>query len=469
MPSSRRHFLRTGAAALAGTPLLAAEPTSGPRLACGVKVGEVTSDSAIVWARVTAAPTRVKDGVKVLGRAGKKARDPIEDIAKLDGACPGAVGRLRLRYATSPLNPQGKTTDWASVDAATDFTHQFVLKDLPPDTLVHYSVETADANSKPHGRLDGTFRTAPVPTANAPITFAVITCQMYADLDHADGFNIYPAIRELTPHFVAVMGDDVYYDSELPVATSPELARFHWERMYSLPRHVHLYRTIASYWAKDDHDTVRNDCWPGQKAGTLTFAEGQKIFRQQVPMGESIYRTFRWGQDLQVWITDGRDFRSPNNVADGPEKTIWGKEQKAWLFRTLKESDATWKVLISPTPLVGPDRGNKGDNHANRAFQHEGDEARAWFQANVPGNFFTMCGDRHWQYHSVHPVSGLNEFSVGAASDEHAGGSPGEDPTYHKFHRVKGGFVSVNATAKSITFRHHDVHGKVVYQKEFKA
>jgi alkaline phosphatase D len=232
--------------------------------------------------------------------------------------------------------------------------------------------------------------------------------------------------------------------------------------MYSLPRHVELLRSVATYWEKDDHDTLKDDSWSGQKMGELTFAEGQRIFRQQVPMGETIYRTFRWGKFLQVWLTDGRDFRSPNTMTDGPKKSIWGKEQKAWLFRTLKDSDATWKVIISPTPIVGPDRVKKGDNHSNTAFRHEGDEVRAWLKEHAPGNAFVVCGDRHWQYHSVHPGTGLNEFSVGAASDKHAGGTPGEDRKYHRFHRVKGGFLSVVAGGKSIAFRHHDVHGKVV-------
>jgi alkaline phosphatase D len=170
-----------------------------------------------------------------------------------------------------------------------------------------------------------------------------------------------------------------------------------------------------------------------------------------------------------VWLTDGRDFRSPNNLKDGPGKTIWGKEQKTWFFKTLKESDATWKVLITPTPIVGPDRANKADNHANKGFQHEGDEIRAFLKTNAPNSAFTICGDRHWQYHSVHSDTGLNEFSVGAASDQHAGGSPGVNKDYHKFHRVKGGFLTVAAGAKSITFRHHDVQGKIVYERTFYA
>jgi len=466
---SRRAFLAAGAA-VAGLPhqALTADPPAH-RQATGVKVGEVTDTSATVWARLTASGVRDADGEKIVGKATKEDT-PLADaeVRKLHGSCPGAEGRIRVRYGSKPDLAEAKATEWVEVTAKTDFTHQFALTGLPADSVVHYAVDTTDPQKTPHGSLTGSFRTAVKPDAEAEITFAVVTCQMYADLDNVDGFHIYPAIRELTPRFVAFTGDNVYYDSERPQAVTPALARYHWERMYSLPRHAELLRTFATYWEKDDHDTLKNDSWTGQKMGDLTFAEGQRIFRQQVPMSETIYRTFRWGKFLQVWLTDGRDFRSPNSMKDGPEKSIWGKEQKAWLFRTLKESDATWKVIISPTPIVGPDRTGKGDNHANKAFQHEGDELRAWLKKHVSSNAFTICGDRHWQYHSTHPETGLNEFSIGAASDAHAGGSPGENKAYHKFHRVKGGFLSVTAQAKSIVFRHHDVHGKVVYQYEAK-
>jgi alkaline phosphatase D len=154
-------------------------------------------------------------------------------------------------------------------------------------------------------------------------------------------------------------------------------------------------------------------------------------------------------------------------MPDGPEKSIWGAEQKKWLMESLLASDADWKVLVSPTPIVGPDRPNKRDNHANVTFAHEGNEFRRFAQENLSENFFLACGDRHWQYHSVHPETGVQEFSCGPASDEHAGGSPGENPDYHKFHRVKGGFLSVKAArvedTSRITFNLHAVDGSVVY------
>jgi alkaline phosphatase D len=434
----------------------------------GTKVGEVTDTSAIVWTRLTAAPERNNAGVVMQGQIARKVPQSIAvPVEALEGACPGAPGRVRVRYGTKKDLADAAATEWADVGEPTDFSHQFPLTGLRPATTYYYAAETTGPGGLPrHGDSHGKFKTAPEPTAATDLLFCVMTCQAYHDRDHKDGHNIYPAMLALDPSFVVFTGDNVYYDSEKPRAESVALARHHWQRMFSLPRQVELLRNVASYWEKDDHDTVNDDSWPGWTLGDLTFEQGKAIYRQQVPMAEGSkgYRTFRWGRDLQIWLTEGRDFRSPNTMPDGPEKSIWGPEQKAWLKRTLKESDATWKLLISPTPLVGPDRNNKFDNHSNSVFKHEGDEIRGWFLDNVPDNFFAICGDRHWQYHSVHPQTGLNEFSVGPASDAHASGTPGEDKSYHRFHRVKGGFLSVRVAGSSIRFQHRDVHGVVVYE-----
>ena len=475
-PLNRRSFLARSTAAVATTATMQelvsySHAADSPLTyqAMGTRVGEVTPTSAIVWTRLTANPTRNVGGMKFGKVDNKKPVEVTEPVEKWEGACPGAPGRVRLRYGTKEDLSDAIATDWADVAEANDFIQTFQLKGLKSGSAYHYASETTGPGGKPvHGIFRGRFETAPADDAPSGLRFCVMTCQGYPDRGHADGHSIYPSMLALKPQFAMLTGDLVYYDNDAPRAVSPRLARYHWERMFSLPRLVEFNRNVGTYWLKDDHDTLNNDSWPGKIMGELTFAEGQKIFRQQAPMASGpSYRTFRWGRDLQIWLTDGRDFRSPNNKPDGPEKSIWGPEQKAWFKRTVKESTATWKVLISPTPLVGPDRKNKNDNHANEGFQHEGDEIRAWLKEHVPNNFFVVCGDRHWQYHSVHPKTGLNEFSVGAASDEHAGGTPGEDKTFHKFHRVKGGFLAVTVRQENkkcgIGFELRDVNGKVVY------
>ncbi|HRJ07315.1 MAG TPA: alkaline phosphatase D family protein [Prosthecobacter sp.] len=473
---SRRRFVRESAVFSATWPLACralAVPAPATHQATGVRVGEATDHSAIVWVRLTENGERNNEGF-VFPKKGKKAKPvpvnlPVKDI---EGACPGMAGRLRLRYGLKVDLSDAVETEWVGVSAATDFIHHFHLANLKPGSTYHYVSETAGAEGEPaHRGFSGRFHTAPSPDSTTPVRFCVMTCQGYPDRDHADGHPIYPSMSALDPQFISMTGDLVYYDSNEPRATSPALARLHWERMFSLPRLVDCLRKTSTYWLKDDHDTLTNDSWPGQKAGELTFAEGQEIFHQQAPLGADSYRTFRWGRDLQIWFTDGRDFRSPNRMPDGPEKTIWGAKQKEWFKKTVAESDATWKVLISPTPLVGPDRKGKNDNHANSGFAHEGDEIRSWLRENVAGHFFVICGDRHWQYHSVHPETGVQEFSVGAASDSHAGGTPGYDAKMHRFHRVKGGFLCVDvrreARESSIVFQLRAVDGTVEYEAGF--
>jgi alkaline phosphatase D len=485
---SRRHFLSSssqaavGSLAVAGGLLpgtIAAAAAEPARQSTGTRVGEVTGATAIVWTRLTAQPTRNNDGVVIPGRVAQRPnRIPAKvtvPVDQLEGACPGAAGQVRLRYGRKQDLSDARQTDWVDVSQADDFIHQFRLTGLEPDSVYYYESQTAGPGGSPtHGNLRGQFETAPTAEKPSDFRFCMMTCQGYPDRGHPDGHAIYPAMQALKPKFTCMTGDLVYYDNDEPRAVTAELGRYHWQRMFSLPRLFEFMPSGATYWLKDDHDTLNNDSWPDTKMGEFTFAEGQKIFRQQAPMADGpSYRTFRWGRDLQLWFTEGRDFRSPNKMPDGPDKTIWGREQKEWFKRTVQESTATWKVLVSPTPLVGPDRRKKNDNHANEGFEHEGNELRAWLKANVPDRFFVMCGDRHWQYHSVHPETGLHEFASGAASNEHAGGTPGEDPAYHRFHRVKGGFLSVtlepSADSSTIAFRHHDINGKVVYEYQQQA
>jgi alkaline phosphatase D len=476
---TRREFvvessLAVAVVAGAGSALLAADRPAGSRQATGVRVGEISDTSAIVRVRITAHETRNNKGLLIPGRANGKKPEQLAKVTvpveELEGACPGAAGLCRVRYGTMENLGDAVATEWVDVAEESDFSHQFRLTNLKPATVYHYTSETGGPGGKPeHAPLRGTFETAPAADSIADVRFCVMTCQGYPDRGHPDGHGIYPSMRAVKPQFACLTGDLVYYDNDEPRAITPRLARYHWERMFSLPRLLDFTRSVGTYWLKDDHDTLNDDAWPGRNLGELTFAEGQAIFRQQAPIPEGLsYRTIRWGRDLQIWFTDGRDFHSPNTMPDGPGKTIWGEVQKAWFKKTVKASDATWKVLVSPTPLVGPDRKNKRDNHSNAAFRHEGDEIRGWLKANVPDNFFVVCGDRHWQYHSVHPQTGLNEFSVGPASDEHAAGTPGEDKAIHKFHRVTGGFLVVNVSRDGdlarIAFELRGVDGKIGYE-----
>jgi alkaline phosphatase D len=432
----------------AGLPAVAAD--APPYLGNGVKVGEVTDTTAIIWARLTR----------------------TTECAAPDFVQPGMDGYARLTCYRADLG-EGDSAAYPQLHAepANDHVVQFKLKDLQPGREYRFYITTTD---KPNGGVKsmfrGRFRTAPASDQPARVVFTVTTGHRYKTIDDpGKGQKIYPAMGQLEPNFFVHTGDVVYYDSDTPpLAKSVDLARLHWHRMYALPNQIEFHRNIPSYFIKDDHDTLKNDCWAGQTYGDLTFAQGQAIFREQVPMGKKTYRTIRWGKDVQIWLPEGRDFRSPNGMDDGPDKTIWGAEQIAWFKRTMEASDATFKIVISPTPIVGPDRARgKNDNHANAAFQTEGDWLREYLADH---HSIVANGDRHWQYHTVDDKTGLQEFCSGPSTNQHAGGFSQDRKTdEHRFLRVKGGFLSVTVDRvdgkPTATFRHHDVDGNVVYER----
>mgnify|MGYP006077058721 FL=1 len=448
----------------------------------GIKIGEVDSDSAIIWTRLTAHPERTTDGhsFDLVTKDAKK--QPIyEDLSVMNGSVVGQSGSVKVTYwpknkkslrrstKWQPVHQKSsrRSTTWQLVYSRNDYTHQFKLKNLEPGTAYALLVEGKrnDANC----RLKGGFRTAPKIDQASDIRFVVTTCGEYPRRDDpVNGHKIYPQMLALDPDFFVHTGDIEYYDKPGPFAKNIDLARFKWNRIYATPYLRTFHNQVSSYFIKDDHDTLKDDAWPGQNYFDLTWEQGLATFREQVPMGEKTYRTLRWGKDLQIWLVEGRDYRSPNNMPDGPEKSIWGTVQKQWFFDTVSASDATFKVLLSPTPIVGPDRLKKNDNHSNKGFTHEGDELRRFIAAQE--NLYIVCGDRHWQYASIDPKTGAREFSCGPGSDNHSGGYWEEFRNdMHRFLRVKGGFLSVdiNSAASKITFQHHSVDGSVQNQESF--
>lgn len=429
----------------------------GGTFATGAKVGEVGPDRAVLWARRT---------------------------AKGDTA-PAAPEAGQLQAMWWPVSREGVRTSSAWVDAKLedDAIHQFGLRDLEPGTRYAFEVRTRASSEDQIDVVHGSFSTAPVPSDRRGVSFVVVTGQ---DIDRRDegelGHRIYRSMGVLQPDFFVHTGDVVYYDKGDPRAKDVEGARLKWAEMYSLPLQRAFHLQVPCYFLKDDHDTLKDDCWPGQTYGELTFDQGVAVFREQVPSAPKPYRHVRWGRHLEVWFLEGREFRSPNKLPDGPGKTILGAEQFAWLERTLAESNATHRVVISATPIVGPDRSSKADNHSNRAFRHEGERLRTLL-GRTPG-VVVLCGDRHWQYVSRDPVSGLLEFSCGPTTDRHAGGFSEDQRTEaHRYLAVRGGFLSATVGADrgpgegtpgaeaspgegpDLILRHHDTHGIVVHEE----
>jgi alkaline phosphatase D len=389
----------------------------------------------------------------------------------MDGAVAGAFGQVRMRLQAGSDIREG---DWEYVSSYEDYTIKNRVEGLIPDTRYQLRILGRKGPGAPVAEIKGHFRTAPLPGETAALTFTSSSCQYFWDYDDPErGFRIYDAMMMVKPDFHCHTGDYVYYDKAGPMATRVELARHKWHANNAWPALRDFYAYTPLYLQKDDHDMLFNDAYPDMDPfGELSFQDGLRLWYEQVPVEGKPYRTFRWGMDLQLWLVEGREFRSPNPEPDGPEKSIWGQAQKQWFVETVKDSDATFKVLLSPTPVVGPDRSSgKTDNHANRAFETEGRWLRGFLQEQ---DVIVINGDRHWQYVSRDTLTGVPEFSQGPSSDSHAQGwDPQDRRPEHRFLRVNGGFLVVEVYRRDniphITFTHRDVNGLIVHEETFTA
>ena len=463
-------------------------PGLEPDAGMGIMVGEVTEHGAHVQVRLT-------QGEQLVDR----------DL-------PGVTGIVR--FVLEEVGAGTTVSQQVEATADYDFIARATFEDLKPGTAYRCRTQIGAAARTLRDGPVAHFKTLPGAEAEAHTRFVVVTGMNYAKF-HGDnqidqalhltqnntelpqpydgpdkhlGYPSLASILALKPDFFVGTGDNVYYDTprEPRAQTIPEM-RQKWHEQFVQPRYRDLFAEVPTYWMIDDHDYRVDDSDNTGDYDPLP-AVGRQMMLEQLPVAArgdadaKTYRTHRVSKDLQVWFPENRMYRSPNAMDDGPGKTIWGAEQKAWLKQTLLESDATFKLLVSPTPMIGPDDIRKTDNHTNHGgFRHERDEFFQWLkdQGLDQGQFYVVCGDRHWQYHSIHP-SGIEEFSSGALVDANSrlGRKPGDpkstDPEglirqpYYQTPR-SGGFLVVDvapageAEPATLSFRWHDEQGEILH------
>jgi phosphodiesterase/alkaline phosphatase D-like protein len=342
----------------------------------GVAAGDVTSTSAILW-------------------------------SKTDH--PGAV---RFEVALVP-HPHFDLQQSPKVVAskARDDTLRAKVSGLKPGTRYYFGFTDGHDVSPV-----GTFKTAPAPTSTQTIRFG-----WSGDEDGT------PAPGKKTPYWNSLqvlgrmaaerndfnvnLGDTIYSDSEVPGVEGKQQALTvpqKWAK-YDLivsQRNAQKFRDSgATYWHWDDHEFI-NDFSPAENtfsasggtkvdiAGSTLYKRGKQAFLDWMPTGfrngTGLYRTFRWGKSLEVFMLDERSFRSakaasacinpqsgqpdlaptaPQRTRDvfaiivpslsqpvsqscldtirNPARTFLGAAQWAAFTRDLRASTATWKVVMT--------------------------------------------------------------------------------------------------------------------------
>ncbi len=358
-----------GLAAVATTVamLVPASALAADRFTSGVTAGEVTSQSAIVWARASR-PVSVK---VVL------ATDPGFSN----------VVRQRVLPATG----------------ANDNTAQTTFDGLNPNTTYHYQFCFVGGN--PCSSL-GKFLTAPSPSVNKTIRFAYSGDETgVAEPGHTNPFwGNFKAFQSMVGEhnsFNIDFGDTIYSDPEVPGASTALTVRQKWNmylKKLALPNMQSIRSATGLYNHWDDHEFINDFSIP--ENGRALYDRGVRAFRTYEPVTYSnssgIYRTARWGKNLELFFLDERSFRSgkasANHVCDNPEtgqpdlaptapqnvrnafaalvpslsqpvsqackdkinnpgRSFLGGPQLNKFVQDVKSSDAKWKVVMNETPI----------------------------------------------------------------------------------------------------------------------
>ncbi|GAA5219820.1 alkaline phosphatase D family protein [Membranihabitans marinus] len=437
----------------------------------GFKISELTSNSVVIWTRLCGQekPNPVRHE-----RREEVFRHPIDfdesqPVDQMDGAVKGQEGLARVKITSS----DGEwVSDWMTANEGNDYTIKVPCDGLKPLKEYQLEIEAKASKRGPVNSISTTFKTPPTAADIVPVNMVTSTCQYFWSFDDDErGFQTYDTMRKLKPDFFVQTGDYIYYDKPGPLAKNIEQARHKWHAMDGWLSLRDFYKEVPIYMIKDDHDLLKDDAYKGKgNYGDLSIEDGIKIWYENAPIVKKPYRSIRWGKDLEIWMVEGREYRSRNDMEDGPDKSIWGEEQKKWFVETVEASDATFKILISATPVVGPDRERKSDNHANAVFKHEGTWLRK-FIANQK-NMYVVNGDRHWQYVSQDLETKVMEFGSGPISDYHVQGWNAEDyRPEHRYLNLKGGFLGIEVFRKEgrpyIQFRHYSAEGQVHHLEEF--
>lgn len=332
----------TGIAACRGANV--ATPRGG---VLAVQSGDVTPDSAVVWA--------------------------LSDA--------GGEGPVHIDWSTSPTFARARTVDAGPLSRATGLTTQALLEGLPPNEEIHYRVR-AGAGAEGVGR----FRTP----GRRDLVFAWSgdTCGQGWGIDRArGGLRGYEAVRAAGPDLFIHCGDLIYADNPLaPEVRLPDGTV--WRNLVTpakasvaetldelrgcyaynfLDEHVrrlHAEVPVVGLW--DDHE-VHNNWWPGQtladgryheRRASVLAERSRRAFLEFVPTrtrGAYIHRVVPAGPLLDVFALDERSFRAKNGEnrepAPGPTTAFLGRAQLDWLKAALLASRATWKVVATDMPL----------------------------------------------------------------------------------------------------------------------
>ena len=293
------------------------------------------------------------------------------------------------------------------------------VKGLDPDTAYKYRFCTRQGGHVRHRQVhhragpelqgDDPLRRSPAIRTRGPCPAGTTP--------YWNNFEIWDAIRQKRNDFNVLMGDTIYSDTEVPGYTLADVALTMQQKW-----HAYKINLAMKPWAKaaarppttptgtttSSSTTSPSARTPSRSASATVNIDGEKLYKRGVeaftdynPVTYSkqtgIYRSVRWGKNLEVFFLDERSFRSQRSDYQGvcdnppgsgdpdlaptapqstrnifaadraaarqpgapgclasindPSRTMLGSKQLEKFKKEIANSKATFKVILNEVPI----------------------------------------------------------------------------------------------------------------------
>ena len=340
-------------------------------------------------------------GAKVTGFEFGVAAGEIEARSARIWAAAEGSGKVRAQVATDRRFRRVVKRKRTTAKQSNDNTVQVRVKGLKPDRR-HFYRFCAGGKCTERGK----FSTAPRPKDSKTIEFAFSGDTDGTPLpgEGTPFFGTFEAFRAMQAEkndFNVHKGDTIYSDSGVggrpPALSAPEK----WDKYkqnLSQRNLTRLRRSAGFYSHWDDHEFINDFSIP--EDGEQLYRAGVRAFRDYAPVSynpkDGLYRSFRWGKNLELFFLDERSFRdakvSATPVCDNPDtnapdlaptgpvatrnlfanlipslaqpvsqackdaindpdRTFLGQRQLDRFLDDVEKSKARWKVVMNETPI----------------------------------------------------------------------------------------------------------------------
>ena len=338
---------------------------------------------------------------------------------------------LRVQYGIDSPSKRMFTTSPISPTPGSDFTAKFHLRGLTSKTRYVYRGVVAGKQLGPLCR----FVTAPSSDDFVQVSF-VIGGDVRASYRP---FELMNEMRFAKPDFFLFVGDTIYADKG---KTAEKLADY-WGK-YLENRDPATQRFLAEtsvYVMWDDHEVDSDfiSTHPRMPVGRQAFFDYWPI-RENSEDPHRLYRVFQWGQTVEFFLLDTRQYRDPST------HTMLGVVQKRWLMDRLLASSAKVKFIVTSVPISDPGNDKWGE------YAEERDEILDFIgKQRITGVIFLATDVHHAAIAKVPGPPGLKEFIFGPLAAPMNYKINPEEPRFEYFNDYDHNYGKITVRPKGST------------------